>query len=83
MVFAHDFTHDTGRFFGGAVGAQPHIVHTVQDTAVNGFQAVAGIRQGTRYDDGHSVIEIRLLHLLVDINGMNQTKFHVFFQIVC
>ena len=43
---------------------------------MDGLEPVAGIRQGARHDHAHGVIEVCLLHLLVDIDLLNQTNFH-------
>ena len=47
------------------------LVHRVQDAAMHGLQAVARIRQRTRHDHAHGVIEVGALHLVEDGNGTN------------
>ena len=42
-------------------------MHGVKNAAVDGFQPVAGIRQGAGHDHAHGIIEICGAHLLVDI----------------
>ena len=43
------------------------LVHRVQDAAVYGLQAIAHIRQGTGYDNGHGIIQKCRFDLLLDI----------------
>ena len=76
MILAEHLTDDTGGFPVGAVGADAHVVHRIQDAALDRLQTVTCIRQGARDDDGHGVIEIRLLHLAVDIYFADETEFH-------
>ena len=76
VILAQHLADDTGGFLVGRVGAHAHVVHGVQDAPLDRLQAVAGIRQGARDDHAHGVIEVRLLHLVVDIDFSNETEFH-------
>ena len=73
VVFAHHVADDAGRLLIRAVVVHAHLVHPVKDATVNGLEAIADIRQGTRNDDAHCVIEIRALHLINDGNAANFT----------
>ncbi len=42
---------------------------------MHGLQAVAGVRQRARHDDAHGVREVRLLHLVVDVDRADQAVF--------
>ena len=76
MVFAEHFTHDTGGFAIGAVQADAHIVHGVQDAALDRLETIAGIRQGACHDHAHGVIEVGLLHFLINIDLTYEAEFH-------
>ena len=78
MIFTEDFTDDTGRFLVGLVRAHARLLHRVKDAAVYWFQAVPDIRQSTRDDDTHSVVDVRVLHLVfqVDRHDLSLTKIH-------
>ena len=39
------------------------LIHGVEDTPVNGLQAVPHIGQGPAHDDGHGIFDVALLHL--------------------
>ena len=67
VIFTEHFTHDTGGFFVGRVGADAHVVHRIQDAALHRFESIARIGQGARHDHRHGVIEIRLLHFIINI----------------
>ena len=61
---------DTGGLTGGFVGVEVELrAHIVEDAAVHGFHAVAHVRQRTRHDDRHRVVDVRRFHLLFDIDG--------------
>jgi len=77
MIFAQHFADDARRLFIGQVGAQAHIVHGIQNTTVHRLEPVAGVRQGPGDDDAHGVIEVGLLHFLVDINFVDEPDFHL------
>ena len=68
VELTHDLTDDTGRFHMGAIRADPHVTHGEEDATLNGFEAVTGIGQGTRVDDGVGVLEEAVLHLAGDID---------------
>ena len=65
---AHDLTDDAGALDVAAVGAQPHVVHRVEDPALDRLQAVPGVRQGPRVDDRVGVLEERGPHLVPDVD---------------
>ena len=63
VVATHDLAHEV---CGLAVGAVPLIaasLGSVENAAVDRFQAVADIGQGARDDDRHGVVQIGLAHL--------------------
>ncbi len=45
VVLAHDFAHHAGTFHVGPVRPDAHLIHGVEDPALDGFQAVTGIGQ--------------------------------------
>ena len=67
VIFTQHFADDTGGFLEGGVGADAHILHGIQDAPVDGFQSIAGIRQGAGNDDAHGVIEVGRAHGLVNV----------------
>ena len=70
MIFTQNFTHDTGRFLVGGVGANAHVLHGVEDTAVDGLETVTNVRDGAGYDDAHRIVEIRGTHFVVNTNRL-------------
>ena len=56
-------------FLYGLVGGVPLLVHAVEDAAVHGLEAVADVGQRAPDDDAHRVVEIRLAHLVFDVDG--------------
>ncbi len=71
MVFAHDIADDAGALAGGAIGLQAHLLHGVENAAVHGLESVADIGQGAADDDRHRIIEIRLAHLVFNVDGLD------------
>ena len=76
MVLAQNLTDDAGALFVRPVGPQAHIVHGVQDATVDGFEAIAHIGQGPGDDDAHGIVQVRALHLLIDVDLPNSSYFH-------
>ena len=77
MELAHRVAGDARRFVVRPVRRVVVLVHREEDAAVHGLQAVARIRQRTRHDHAHGVIEIRALHLVrdgyeADIRGLRR-----------
>src|SRR5690606_9125677 len=73
VQLAHDVAHDAGGLHVAAVGTQPHLAHLVDDAPLDGLEAVAGVRQGARIDDGVRVLQERRLHLLGDVDVCDVT----------
>ncbi len=71
MVFAHDIADDAGALARGAIGLEAHLLHGVENAAVHGLESVADIGQGAADDDRHRIIEIRLAHLVFNVDGLN------------
>ncbi len=71
MVFAHDVADDSGALAGGLVGRQAHLLHGVENAAMYRLQSVADVGQRAPDNHRHRIVEIRLLHLLFDIDGLN------------
>ena len=45
--------------------------HTIKDTAMNGFETITNIRKGTSHNNGHRIVDVRRLHLFLDVNLQN------------
>ena len=65
---AHDLADDAGALDVAAVGTQPHVVHRVEDPALDRLEPVAGVRQRAGVDDGVGVLEERGPHLVPDVD---------------
>src|SRR5207244_1476476 len=52
----------------GAAGGVALLVHPVEDAAVHRLEAVADVRKGAADDDRHRIVEIRLAHLVFDVD---------------
>ena len=68
MVLTEHLTHHTGALLIGFVTGIADTFHTIEYTAVNRFESVAHIREGTGHDDRHGVVDIRLFHFLLDVD---------------
>ena len=81
VVAAHDVADDAGALGEVAIGSVATVVHRVQDAAMHRLQAVADIRQRARHDDGHRVVEVRALHLRLQVDRIDaamRTVIHHF-----
>ena len=68
MVVTHNVTDDLRRLRVLLIELEAHLLHAIEDAAVNWLQAIADIRQRTADDDRHGVVEIRPAHLLLNID---------------
>jgi len=56
------------------VELEAHLLHAVEDAAVDGLEAVADVGQGAADDDGHRVVEIRPAHLVFNIDRQQEGR---------
>ena len=68
VILTEHLAHDTGTFLIRAAVEIAKFAHAVQNAAVNRLEAVPDIWQGTGYDDAHRVVDVALLHLLLNVN---------------
>ena len=67
MVFTNDVTHDPRGFHIRAIVGVIQNIHGIQHATVNKFQPITNIWQRPANDDAHSIIEIRLLELILNV----------------
>ena len=68
VVVAHRLGDRPCRLGVAAVGSEPGVVHRVEHTAVHRLEAVAYLGQRAPDDDAHRVIDVAVLHLLLDVD---------------
>ena len=68
MILTHHIADGARRFSIRLAGRISCFVHAVQNTPMDGLEAVADVRQCTADNDGHRVIEIRPPHFVFDID---------------
>ena len=68
VVLAHDLADDAGGLDVAAVGAQPQLVHAVEDASLHRLEAVTRVGQRPAEDDRVGVLQERLLHLVGDVD---------------
>ena len=71
MVVAHDFADDGRRLAVRLRVGHAHLAHRVDGAAVDGLHAVARVGQGAADNHGHRVVEVRLLHLVLDLHALD------------
>jgi hypothetical protein len=71
MVLAHDLADDPGAFARGTAGPETHLLHGVENAAMDRLKPIANIRQRAADDDRERVVKIRPLHLLFNIDRLN------------
>ena len=64
VVLANHVTHNTGRFFIGAVPVVVQLVHGKQNATMHRLEAVSGIWQGATHNHAHGVVEVAAAHFL-------------------
>ena len=74
VVVLEHFTDDAGALVERAVVHEALAQHRVEDAALDGLQAVAGVGQGARDDDRHRILDVGRLH---DVGDVGRRKFFV------
>ncbi len=75
VVILEDFADNARALIEGAVVEKSLAEHGVEDTALNGLQAITGIGESTADDNRHRVIDVSGLH---DIRDVLRDKLFVF-----
>ena len=68
VVLAHHVADDARGFLVGTPSRVSLLIHPVQDAAMDRLQAVANVGKRAADDDRHRVVEIRLAHLVFDVD---------------
>ncbi len=68
MIFTEHVADDARAFHVGAGRDVIALVHREQDAAMHGLQPVAHVGQRTPDDHAHRIVEIRLPHLVFEID---------------
>jgi hypothetical protein len=71
MVLAHDVADDAGALAGRTIRLQAHLLHGVENAAMDGLESVTDVGQSAADDDRHGIVEIRLAHLVFNVDGLN------------
>src|SRR5439155_11723727 len=68
VVVTHDVADDAGALDVATVRPQTGVVHRVQHPAMDRLEPVADIRQRATHDHAHRVVDVGVLHLLLDVD---------------
>ena len=68
VVFTDDVADDARRLLVGPVPVVAELAHGVQHAPMHGLQTIAHVGQRAPDDDAHRVVEIRLAHLVFEID---------------
>ena len=71
VVLADYIAYDARRFLVGLVPVVAEFTHRVERAPMHRLESVTHIRQGPTHDHAHGVIEIGLLHLVLEIDSQN------------
>ena len=69
VVFLDYLAHNARALYVALVRGDALLIHSVEDAPVHRFQSVADLGQRASDDHAHGVIEIRVAHLVFDIDG--------------
>ena len=76
VVLAHDVADDAGALVEPAVRPVATVVHRVEHPAVHRLQPVAHVGQRAAHDDAHGVLDVRPLHLGVEVDRLRAVRQH-------
>src|SRR5699024_9272931 len=71
VIFTDDIANHTCRFFVWLVVVVTQLAHGVQHAPMHRLEPVAHVRQRAADDDAHGIVEIRLTHLLFEVDRKN------------
>lgn len=74
VVVLEHLADDAGALGVGAVVQETLAEHGVEDAALDGLQAIAGVGEGSGDDDGHRVFDVGRLH---DVGDSSRGEFFV------
>ena len=86
VILTHRIADNTRAFSVRLVRSVIELAHRIQNTPLNGFQAVADIRKRALRDHAHGVIDIRALHCLFQVYVLYTVKnsvVHAFPRCTC
>ena len=72
MVVAHDVANYLSGLGVLLVKLEAHLLHAVEDAAMDGLEAVADVGECAPDDDRHGVVEVGPAHLLFDVDGEHE-----------
>jgi len=73
VILAQHLTDDTCALLVRRVGLQSHVVHCIEDAPMNRLHPIPRVRQGTRHDYAHRIVEVARPHLIFDGNSAHGT----------
>ena len=68
VVLAHHLANDPGALARRPIRPQPLFAHGVEDAPLHRLESVPDVGQGAPDDDRHRIVEIRLAHLVLNVN---------------
>ena len=68
VILAQHVAHAGRGLFKGLVAGEAHLVHGVEDAAVDGLQPVSHVGQGAADNDAHGVLNVGRLHLMLQVD---------------
>ncbi len=71
VILTQHLTYHAGTFLIGFVARVTDSGHTIEDTAVHGFESVSHIRKGTGNNYRHRIVDIGGFHFLLDVDFDN------------
>ena len=73
VIVAHHIADHAGRLGEVAIRSVTPVKHRIDDTTVHGLEPIAHVGKCTRHDHAHRIVEIRPLHLDLEVDGIDST----------
>ena len=68
MILTEHLADDAGTLLVRLVAEVSDTAHTEEDAAVNRLETVTDIREGTRHNHRHGIVDVGAFHLLLDVD---------------
>ena len=76
VILTEHLTNDARTLLIRVAACVADTEHTVEDAAVYRLKSIANIREGTSHNHRHTIVDVRLLHLLLNVDFLDSVQIN-------